>query len=408
MMRPVIFLVAATSLVGACKWTEFDDLADQAWVDSTTRPGNVKSDQYALAITRGALAGATGGKLVVIGNGEPTYSEIVYSAQGEASSPSTVVDLKTAYGIQTIADHPLVIADPTSDDISFIVGSDNGFAVLTGNSGTLKLYQLFNQPAPQPDAATFVLAAPQTRPMPLVGVGSMVEGVVLPALPTGAAQPTCTLLDASMPGATAQIRALGAVAGAGDDKLVMWDASGRIYRYPGSVFNGCAAPGADREASTSLPFTPDTGSQILRAGNAVVLAGHHGGDGVLQLLDPVAMAPLGASVSVPGLASADLLLTDTAGNGFVVAGVPTAQVDGKPVGEVQLFPLSPTGIAATPVATYHDAQPEADQQFGRGVAVMKFNGASVIAVAAKNEVFTYFRANLGDGTALYPETRQDH
>jgi hypothetical protein len=36
---------------------------------------------------------------------------------------------------------------------------------------------------------------------------------------------------------------------------------------------------------------------------------------------------------------------------------------------------------------------------------MPFNGQNVIAVAAGNEIFVYFRADLGDGTALYDDRR---
>jgi hypothetical protein len=37
---------------------------------------------------------------------------------------------------------------------------------------------------------------------------------------------------------------------------------------------------------------------------------------------------------------------------------------------------------------------------------MPFNGKQVIAVAADNEIFVYFRVQLADGTPLYDETRQ--
>jgi hypothetical protein len=407
-MRTHLWLMlAASSVVGACNWTEFDDLSNQAWAVSSTKPGSVKSSDYATAIVRGSITGTSGGKLVAIGNGDPTYSEIVYAANGDASTPATVVDFKTAYGIQTIPDHPLVVADPTTDDISLVVGTDNGFAVLTGNTGTLKLYQLFNQPAAQPDAVTYVLAPPQTRPMPLVGVGSVVEGVILPALPTGGSQPACTLLDPSA--AATQIRALARVPGSPADDFLMWDASGHLYRYHGAAFNGCAAPGVTPVGSLAVTFTPDSGSQILPLdATHFLLAGHSGADGILQVVDAGAMAAVGAPVSVPGLASADVLV-DTTGAGFAIAGVPTAQVNGAAVGEAQLFEVSAaTGLGAQPIAAYHDAQPDAGQVFGRSVAVMPYNGTQVIAVAAKNEVFTYFRGNRDDGTPLYAETRQGH
>ena len=407
MRTHIWLLLAASSVVGACNWTEFDDLSNQTWAESSTKPGSVKSSDYATAIARGALTGSPGGKLVVIGNGDPTYSEIAYAANGGASTPATVVDFKTAYGIQTIADQPLLIADPTTDDISLIVGTDNGFAVLTGNTGTLKLYQLFNQPAAQPAAAAYVQAQPQTRPMPLVGVGSIVEGVILPALPTGATQPACTLLTPAA--AATQISALARFANPPEDYFLMWDASGHLYRYQGAAFNGCPAPGVTPISSMAITFTPDAGSQIIPLdATRYLLAGHSGTDGILQVVDAGSMALVGAPVSVPGLASADVLV-DSTGNGYAIAGVPTAQVNGAAVGEAQVFTVSVTsGLSAAPVAAYHDAQPSTGQAFGRGVAVMAYNDTKVIAVAAKNEVFTYFRTDLGDGDPLYPETRQGH
>jgi hypothetical protein len=60
----------------------------------------------------------------------------------------------------------------------------------------------------------------------------------------------------------------------------------------------------------------------------------------------------------------------------------------------------------TPAAKLHDAQPESNQQFGRGIVALPYNGKQVIAVAADNEIFVYFRANQTDGTPLYDETRQ--
>jgi hypothetical protein len=115
--------------------------------------------------------------------------------------------------------------------------------------------------------------------------------------------------------------------------------------------------------------------------------------------------PVGAAVMVPQLRTAAIL--DVSGTKFVIAGVPTAIVDGKTsAGQVLLFKISATGLDSLPVATLSDAQPEKDESFGRSVAALPFGGKQVIAVAADNEIFVYFRANLTDGTALYGETRQ--
>ena len=411
MMLSTMWLALAASTLGACKWTEFDDLQDTTWVDSTQKP-NVKSTDYGVAVQRGARGG-DGGRLVVIGAGQASYSELVYSPKGEASFPATAIGLKDLYGIPNISPQPIVLADPASDDISLIVGSDNGVALLTGATGTLKLYQLFNQAAP--DAATYMLA-PSTPAMPtvvtrpLVAVGENVLGALLPAL-NGATQPICKLVDSATTGFKAQVRALGVVrtgAVMADDVLV-WDAGGKLYRYPSDVFNGCTT--AEPLGSVDTTFKPEAGAQILAiAGTTrVLLQGHSGDTGYLRVFDAADADPVavGEATMVPKLRTAALLVAGT--TTFAIAGIPTAVTSGQTAGQVELFKVAtsgPTGIDSTPSATFNDAQPENNQSFGRGVAAMPFNGKQVIAVSADNEIFVYFRANLADGTVLYDETRQ--
>ena len=52
--------------------------------------------------------------------------------------------------------------------------------------------------------------------------------------------------------------------------------------------------------------------------------------------------------------------------------------------------------AASPSLVLNDAQPENDQQFGRDVATMKFNNQQMLVVAAKSEMFSYYRTALYD------------
>lgn len=413
-MLPTMLLALAASTLGACKWTEFDDLQNQTWVDSTQKP-NVNSTDYGIAVQRGARSG-DGGRLVVIGAGEASYSELVYNPKGQASFPATAIGLKELYGIPNISPQPIVLADPTTDDISLIVGSDNGVALLTGAMGTLKLYQLFNQT--QPDAATYMVAPDLALPpkpraaLPLVAVGENVLGALLPALPTNATQPICKLVDSATAGFKAQVRALGVVrtgtAGTTDDVLV-WDAGGKLYKYPSSVFNGCTTPEPQPLGSFDTTFKPDAGSQILSIdATHVLLQGHSGDNGYLRVFDAAGNSPIpvGEANMVAKMRTAALLVGDTAT--FVAAGVPTALVGGTTAGQVVLFKVSTTGtgVDSAPSATFNDAQPESNQSFGRGVAAMPFNGKQVLAVAADNEIFVYFRANPTGGTALYGETRQ--
>jgi hypothetical protein len=400
-------LAVAASTLGACKWTEFDDIQNEAWVNSTEKP-NVKSSDYGVAVQRGARSG-DGGRLVVLGAGEATYSELVYNAKGESSFPATAVGLKELYGIPNIAPQPVLLADPSTDDISLIVGSDNGVAMLTGAMGTLKLYQLFNQGAP--DAGTYMLAPTHSELLPLVAVGENVLGALLPALPNGVTQPICKLVDSATAGFKAQVRALGVVrtgAGTTDDVLV-WDAGGKLYKYPSSVFNGCTT--AEPKGSVDTTFKPDQGAQILaiEGTTRVLLQGHSGDAGFLRVYDAAGDSPvaIGEATMVPKLRTAALLVAG--GTTFAVAGIPNAIVSGVTAGQVELFKLATngaTGIESTPSATLNDAQPENNQTFGRSVVALPFRGNQVLAVAANNEIFVYFRAKLSDGTVLYDETRQ--
>jgi hypothetical protein len=175
------------------------------------------------------------------------------------------------------------------------------------------------------------------------------------------------------------------------------------------VFNGCAT--REPLGSFDTTFKPDQGAQILAIdATHVLLQGHSGDLGYLRVFafDPLDLdknpAPVGEATMVPKIRSAALLVAG--GTTFAAAGVPTAIVDGKTCGQVVLFEVGASGIESTPSASLHDAQPETNESFGRGVAAMPFHGAQVLAVAADNEIFVYFRANLSDGTPLYDETRQ--
>lgn len=426
MRTTMLFLAAGAAALGACKWTEFDDLQNQTWVGSTEKP-SVKSSDYGVAIQRGADAGesATGGTLTVIGSGPGFYSELQYSAAGASSLKTNSLQL-SELGIMTLDSPPILIASPKSAEVALVTTGDPASVVVATGTHTLLLRQLFvgtntslgstETVTSTPDAATYMQPAPfpgadpAPPPAPLVAVGDVVMGTIY-ALPQGTKQPACKLTDGSN---QIQVRALGTVsAGATDDVLVWNGVDGKLLRYAGSVFNGCttASPKAATTMANTPPFKPGHGSQILTidAGH-VLLQGHQdltqGNASFLQVYDTATLSPVGTAVTAEGVRSAAVL--DTGTTKFVVAGYPAAIIDGVTAGQVLLYKLS-TGIdSATPAATLHDAQPENDKLFGRSVAVMPFNGTQVIAVAANNEIFMYFRVNTTDGTAMpiYGETRQ--
>ncbi|TMQ06318.1 MAG: hypothetical protein E6J91_38245 [Deltaproteobacteria bacterium] len=386
-MRTAMMLVAAAAALGACKWTEFDDLSGQTWVSSTEKPG-VRSADYGVAIQRGKLTSPSGGALVVIGANQPTYSQLDYSAQGDAKLDSTIVDLGTQ-GIGNLDAQPIVLADPTGDNAALIAnGGGSSILVLIGTIGTTapETINLFVTPTTV-DAATYV--QPPNRPdnnqpqpaRPLIASGDIVTLAYVTPQPNP--QPVCKLVD----GTTAiKPQALGAWRNGMYDEVLAWGANGKLYRYPSSVSTGCVGSMAFT-ASHDTGFSPGKGSQILPVdANHVLLQGHHDVQSaddaaLLQVYDATTLLPVGGSVSLPKLRTAA-------------------------TGQVKLFKVSGTGIESSPSATLNDAQPEDNQSFGRAVAAMPFNGTPVIAVAADNEIFMYFQAKLTSGAMLYNETRQ--
>lgn len=421
MRTTMTMLLLAAACVPACKWTEFDDLEKDTWVNSTGKP-DVKSADWGVAITRGASASdaTSTGTLAIVGAGPGTYSELQYGADGESKFQPTSL-LLSAQGIMTIDSSPIFISSPTSSEVSLITTGDAGSIVVAGGAHTINVRQLFVNNTSlgtsvtigtTPDAATYMQpptfpGLPDPTPAPIVAVADIVMGTVI-GLPNGTKQPACKLTDGAN---QIQVRAMAALPGGGgtDDVLVWNGFDGKLLRYPGSVFNGCTtqAPSAVSADADKPAFRPGHGSQVLPlANNRVLLQGHAdaGGGGYLQVYDVATLKPLGNPVTAEGIRQAAVLSTGTAE--YAVVGIPTAQIDGKASGQVLIYAIGATGLDTTPASALHDAQPDSNESFGRSVAVMPYRGKNVIAVAADNEIFVYFRANREDGSALYEETRQ--
>lgn len=426
----LLALVAGTTLVVGCKWTEFDDLEKDTWVGTTTKPSGDSTD-FGLAIQRGTRTSASGGKLIALGSSEVIYHELGIASNG-ATDASVSFNITDASSVSAVDVQPILIADPASDDAVLVVGGLGDrievWKPKSGAPGQLDPVSVFGPSSP--DAATFLLprdAATETTAdasQPLIASGDTVYGAYYGTAPVP--QPSCQLTDAA--NTPTQIRGLGAVklvntAATDPHDLVVWSSAGgvgKLMLYSGAVFHGataattCAgglqAPLATANEVTTT-FAPGRGSQILMIDDRyALLVGHEdpgaGTGSFLALYDLRAMnganfepAIVGNAITNPDLRTATLL--DAGGQKYVVAGYPNAMFDGVRAGNVVAFPLDlTTGIDATPAMTLHDASPEDDQRFGRAVAVTEFNGTPVLAVGADNEVFLYFR------TALYDETRQ--
>jgi hypothetical protein len=390
---------ASTGLVTGCKWTDFDDLADETWVNATEKP-DVKSNTYGVAIQRGNKSGSEG-RLVVLGAGPVTYSELVYDANGDSTLPSTTVDLGT-FGIASLDAQPILLADPGGDGVALVMNNGGSTVlVLEGTQGNLNQHSLSITPS-NVDAATYMLAPMATQNQVLVAAGEFVLGTFFGTTPSP--QPKCKLTDG---GTAISPKALGAFRNGASDDIIAWGASGKLYRYDGAAFNSNNVPQEPRAvpAPVSVAFMPGAGSQILALnGGRILLQGRANANGFLQVYDAATLTPVGGAVTQMGLSSVAIL--DVGTTQYVIAGYPTNVIKGKTTGQVLLYRISATGLDSTAVATLNDAQPENNESFGRAVAAMPYHGTSLIAVAADNEIFVYFRANLADGNPLYPETRQ--
>ena len=425
-MRTALFVTGCALLSAGvgCKWTDFDDLEKDTWVSATDKP-NGDSTDYGVAIQRGQR-GSNGGKLVVIGAGQAQYTELVYSANGDVDLAPTAQKLNSQFGIGNLDQQPILIPDPTStsDEVSLVVNAGGQtIAVLTGTGGLIA-HQTFG--AEQPDAATYMVPPPRVdlpaNPTPaqvLIGSTDTLIGAFVMNYP--AANPVkCQVVDEAASVVT--IRGLGAtrLTSTTFDDVVLWGTvggnAGKLLLYPGSVFNGNPPVGTcvgsmqqplAGSTSATTPFVPAKGSQIVMVDATHFLAiGHKdlgNADSFLGFytIDPgtKTITATGVPVLIPDLRTAAVLTVGA--KKYVIAGYPTAIIENVKAGRVLIFPLDMTaGIDATPAAQLYDSQPEDNQQFGRAVAAMPFNGAEIVAVAADNEIFAYFE--LGPSTSNPP------
>lgn len=365
-MRKLILLPLL--FAGACKWTDFDDLADKTWVHSTDKP-NIGSTDYGVAIV-GVTSQSQGGQLAIVSNDTPNYSTLDYSAEGEASVGPNNQKLGIHF-IASLSDPPILITDGTGKVAIVERAIDAGnIAVVLGTANTVN-----DAPFPSmatPDSATFV------GPNVLVAAGSAIYTV------TGMAAATnCTLTDTMFHAA--------AMASDGTT-LYLWTQAGVFYSVPAA--SPCAAAG---NTFMTTGFMPANGAKIHLVGQYAVLAGHAMSStaGQVIVVDTTTMTQVGTTLTVDGLRSSTV--GNYGGMSYVAVGIPSRIVDAQTAGQVELHALGADGmLAATSALTLNDAQPEANQQFGRSVATMKFNGNDILVVGAKTEIFAYYKTALYD------------
>ncbi len=409
--------ISLALLASGCSWTTFDDLESETWVRLVTEPNDDSSD-FGIALARGVRGGGALPSFIALGNAEVVWHELTMSPTG-AIDASPGHNLSDAGSVANLDAQPLLISDSDPDEMNdevTLITPSNGadFVLFSGTGASTTIRQLRLGAAAKPDAATYMtaptgVATAGTR-QPLIAAGAKVWGFQTEQ--TG--HPSCTLHDGGTP---IEIRGLVARG----DTVVVWakvGATGRLLKYPADEVFAGTTPGCmmglnPQEVATTT-FAPGRGSQILLAVEGTrtygVLVGHgEPGDAqsAIELWDLTDATPgpkgppvlTGGPVTTPGLRTAALL--EAGGTRYVIAGYPDAIVDSVAAGQAIAYPISlTTGVGSTPAMTLYDASPESRQQFGRAVAVARFNGQDIVAVGADNEVFVYFR------TTLYGETRQ--
>lgn len=424
MRTTTLFLLGAT-LVG-CNWTEFDDLEGDTWISVQGQPNDDSTD-FGVALARGARTSGPGqgGSIVALGTGQAQYMRLVYSPTGSVDVQSAL-ELNAQFGVGNLDLQPVLVPDPATNEVGLVATTGGDQVTVLHGDENLVDRQLFGPR--QAFAATYMIAptdatrATVTPSYPIVAAGpDEVTSALFPGPFMGYPNPApkCSLKKDN--GDPVNIRGLGAafVTSQTYHDVVVWTTDGDLLVYDGLVFaaqNGTACPGTPTEGNavplTAKPaaatgFQPGRGSQILMYQDRyAVLVGHkdlNNTDSYLAIWDiggaTGAPTQIGGTVSVPGLRTAAILENGT--DKYIVAGYPNETFDGVQAGRVQVYAFTTNeGLSAESVLTLHDASPESGQQFGRAIAVTQFNGTQVIAVAADNEVFLYFR------TALYGETRE--
>lgn len=442
MIRSILFTAALA--LGACSWSSFDDLADSTWVDSSGAAEGVDPNRY-LGI---AVPGETGRNAVFVALGSNTDSVSSFSYDPDGARAAVGVDIRgdaTQFGI--LPPEAVIAGDPYANVV--------GVAATTGetNDADTKVVHFqaddvdviveqndFNSnggPLDGPIMPTGMAYA-RTNDDDPGDTGTTTTDVVLArerqlAMVLDYAADAHTLIGCQPDSTGAEIVrnvAAGQFDAAPDDEIVMvttdeqgttpsivildgrtvldaWMANGQTL---GPCFDGV---GRNPIARLTAP------AGDARIGDELVIADLDGdGDDDIALssapeanqvtvyltADPLS-ATTGAAIEPPPDASGfgDALaageLDVDAGGAELVVGAPKSDMGATSSGAAYVYTFE--GGEPERVLVVHDAQPEAQQEFGSAVAVVPWGGATnVLVVTTKTEVFTYFR------TSLYDDVRQ--
>lgn len=115
----VIRAAIVMTALGACNWSVYDELADEAWVDRVTTPDNTDSRLYGAAIVSPPSRTA-GAHAFVIGGARASLSTLSYDDEGHRQDVNAI-DPRQTLAFAGFPDKPALAGDPDSDRVAFTV-----------------------------------------------------------------------------------------------------------------------------------------------------------------------------------------------------------------------------------------------------------------------------------------------
>jgi hypothetical protein len=389
-------LAVTLALSVGCSWTTFSDLSDSTWVHAQETPDSDQSN-YAVAIVNSTTDQA--GELAVLSGTPANYSTLDFDPTGSTSE--TLTQPLGQHSISTLSNHPAFVGDGSGDVAIVDKGIDGPLVVIHGAANQLTDSQLSS--TDPVDAATFsatdiIVASSGMTPAAGKPNAWLVQATVT----------NCALVDES--GTTPM--AASALASDGTN-VYAYSRTGEFLVYARTDFESTCGntqtPGPlapIKHAMTTAPAA--NGGYIgLVGGSFAILVAYDSPSTMTGAVSVVSLgatpAQVGASIATAGVEAAQFGTFGDAGTGMpmLALGFPSRTVGTTTdVGEVELHMVTGGAVNGDIWETLSIPQADADLVFGRGLAAMTYNGATILVVAASNVVYAYYE------TMLYSDTRQ--
>jgi hypothetical protein len=393
-------LLASTVGATACDWREFDDIADTTWVKSSGAPSGVDSDDFAVALAEANNEATNETKqLAVISRSGLNLSFLAFDNDGEVTVRQSIsLDTNANGAFDVLPQSPIYASDPRSGRVAVTA---NGKVVI--GEATRNTLEVASPPNSASSAGlTFFRSGTTNYLAAATEKGISLIDLATPTVTT----PICTTTPGDL---FFRIIALGTATVGGAEQLVVWyEAASVSYvntftvTVAGGTCSltavGTAVSGVLSAASRS-DYPLIEGARILPVPGTELAAIADPGKSQVFLLAPTGNR-LQLQFDAPSVSS--LAIGQLGADTFLFAGAASFDNEGKNnTGRVQATKLVSGAPSATPELTLFDAAPEAEQKFGRAIAVVPFDDAAspIVVVGADDEMFTYFR------TSLYEERR---